>query len=96
MCQKLNLGEIEQFEAMVLRDFLLKSATETIGDSTTTFEKKIRVMDGSFDSINALGENAPKAFIDDVSSAFLSLLFSDKEDVSISDSVRKVFRQAGS
>lgn len=88
------MDDIDTFRAGILRDFLLKSATSTNEKSTETFEKKIRVMCASLDCIDALGENAPATFVNNVTSAFLNTLFSENGDVSIPDTVIKVFKSS--
>ena len=55
VCKKLDKGSIEAFEEVILRNFLLRAATETISDTTVPFENKVGILSASFDCIQALG-----------------------------------------
>ena len=55
VCQKLDKGSIEAFEEVILRNFLLRAATEAISDTTVPFENKVGLLSASFDCIQALG-----------------------------------------
>ena len=81
----------------MLRGFILKSATETIADSTIDFDKKVRVIEAAFRCIQVLAERdgveLVRSYYDDVSQAFFGLLFSKNEDVDLSDCVYSVFKK---
>lgn len=54
VCSQLDREDYAAFETKVLRDFMLKNATDTIADSTIDFDKKVRVIEAAFDCILVL------------------------------------------
>ena len=89
VCTQLNKEDYAAFETKVLRDFILKNATDTIADSTIEFDKKVRVIEAAFDCILVLlqkdttKEQQVAQFFKDASQVFLTLLFSKNEEIKL-------------